>query len=193
MADQLLIDRDDSILIIIDAQPAFLDKLRAGERRALLSRLYWLIGVANWLAIPLVVTAEDLPRLGGVAPELARLLPETPTFNKMIFGLADDPAILAAVARTNRKTAILTGLETDVCVAQSALGLLARGYRVVAVADATGSPGMAHAAGLTRMRDAGVVVVDVKNLAYEWIRTVEQARRFRMECADLAVPEGLRL
>ena len=67
MADQLLIDRDDSILIIIDAQPAFLDKLRAGERRALLSRLYWLIGVANWLAIPLVVTAEDLPRFGPPA------------------------------------------------------------------------------------------------------------------------------
>lgn len=193
MADQLLIDRDDSILIVIDAQPAFLDKLPAEERRALLSRLCWLIGVANWLTIPLVVTAEDMPRLGGVAPELARLLPETPAFNKMIFGLADDPAILAAVARTNRKTAILTGLETDVCVAQSALGLLARGYRVVAVADATGSPGTAHAAGLTRMREAGVVIVDVKNLYYEWMRTVEQVRRFRAECADLAVPEGVRL
>ncbi len=193
MADQLLIDRDDSILIVIDAQPAFLGKLAAKAERALLTRLCWLIGVANWLAIPLVVTAEDVPRLGGVAPELAQLLPDTPTFNKMIFGLADDPAILAAVVRTNRKTAILTGLETDVCVAQSALGLLARGYRVVAVADATGSPGTAHTAGLTRMRDAGVVIVNVKNLYYEWLRTVEQARRFRMECADLARPEGMRL
>src|SRR5690348_12925634 len=193
MADQLLIDRDDSILNIIDAQPAFLDKLRAGERRALLSRLYWLIGVANWLAIPLVVTAEDLPRLGGVAPELAQLLPETPAFNKMIFGLADDPAILTAVASTKRKTTILTGLETDVCVAQSALGLLARGYRVVAVADATGSPGTAHVAGLSRMREAGVMIVNVKNLYYEWLRTVEQVRRFRAEHPDLRVPEGVRL
>jgi|SRR5690349_1697798 len=193
MADQLLIDRDDSILIVIDAQPAFLGKLPAEERHALLSRLCWLIGVANWLAIPLVVTAEDVPRLGGVAPELAELLRETPTFNKMIFGLADDPVILAAVARTNRKTAILIGLETDVCVTQSALGLLARGYRVVAVADATGSPGTAHAAGLSRMREAGVVVVNVKNLYYEWLRTVEQVRRFRAEHPDLRVPEGVRL
>jgi nicotinamidase-related amidase len=193
MSGQLLIDRDESILIVVDAQPAFLDKLPASERRALVSRLCWLIGVATWLEIPLVVTAEDLPHLGGVAPEIAPLLPDVPTFDKMIFGLADDPAILAAVAHTNRKTTILTGLETDVCVAQSALGLLERGYRVVAVADATGSPGTAHAAGLTRMREAGVVIVDVKNLYYEWLRTVEQVRRFRTECADLPVPEGLRL
>jgi len=193
MADQLLIDRDDSILIVIDAQPAFLGKLPARKRRTLVAYLGWLIGVATWLTIPLVVTAEDLPRLGGVALELAPVLSDTPIFNKMIFGLADDPAILAAVALTNRKTAILTGLETDVCVAQSALGLLEHGYRVVAVADATGAPEPAHAAGLSRMREAGVIIVNAKNLYYELLRTVEQVRRFRTARADLAVPDGLRL
>jgi len=193
MAERLLIDCDDSILIVIDAQPAFLDKLPARERRDLVASLSWLIGAATWLAIPLVVTAEDLPHLGGVAPELAHVLPDIPIVNKMIFGLADDPAILAAVVRTNRKTAILTGLETDVCVAQSALGLVERGYHVVAVADATGAPEPAHTAGLSRMREAGVVIVNVKNLYYEWLRTVEQVRRFRTECAHLVVPEGLRL
>jgi nicotinamidase-related amidase len=193
MSGKLLIDPDDSVLIVIDAQPAFLDKLPAGERSALVSYLCWLIGVARWLDIPIVVTTEDLPHLGGPAPEIAQMLPDTPTFNKMIFGLADDPAILAAVAQTNRKTTILTGLETDVCVAQSALGLLERGYRVVVVADATGSPGTAHAAGLERMREAGAVVLNVRNLYYEWLRTVEQVKRFRRERADLAIPEGMRL
>jgi hypothetical protein len=193
MASKLLIDHDDSILIIIDAQLAFLDKLPAQDQRTLVSYLCWLVGVATWLKIPLVVTAEDFPHLGGVAPELAAVLPGTPIFNKMIFGLADDPAILGAVAHTNRRTAILTGLETDVCVAQSALGLLERGYRVVVVADATGAPEPAHTAGLSRMREAGVVIVRVKNLYYEWLRTVEQVRRFRTACADLVVPEGLRL
>ncbi|HEV2461075.1 MAG TPA: isochorismatase family protein [Ktedonobacterales bacterium] len=193
MSEQLLIDRDDSILVVIDAQSAFLDKLPTGERTSLVSRLCWLIGVATRLKIPLVVTAEDLPHLGGVAPEVARMLPDARPFNKVIFGLADDPAILAAVAGTNRKTTVLTGLETDVCVAQSALGLLDRGYRVVAVADATGSPGTAHDAGLSRMREAGVVIVNAKNLYYEWLRTVEQVRRFRTEYATLQVPEDLRL
>ena len=194
MADHLLIDHQDSALIVIDAQPAFLDKLPEDERCALVSRIRWLIGVATWLKVPLVVTAEDLPHLGGPAPEIARLLPpETTAHDKMIFGLASDPAILEAVERTNRKTAVLVGLETDVCVAQSALGLLEHGYRVVAVADATGSPGTAHAAGLARMRDAGVVILDTKGLYYEWLRTVEQTQRFRGERADLPIPEGMRL
>lgn len=194
MADHLLIDHQDSALIVIDAQPAFLDKLPEDEQRALVSRIRWLIGVATWLKVPLVVTAEDLPHLGGPAPEIARLLPpETTAHDKMIFGLAGDPAILEAVERTNRKTAVLVGLETDVCVAQSALGLLEHGYRVVAVADATGSPGTAHAAGLARMRDAGVVILDTKGLYYEWLRTVEQTQRFRGERADLPIPEGMRL
>ena len=61
------------------------------------------------------------------------------------------------------------------------------------VADATGAPEPAHTAGLSRMWEAGVVIVHVKNLYYEWLRTVEQVRRFRTACADLVVPEGLRL
>ncbi len=196
MSAHTLIDRDDSILIVIDAQAAFLDKLPEAERRRLLDYMCWLIGVANWLRIPLIVTAEDLPHVGGIVPEVAQMLPaalKIPIYNKMIFSLADEPDILAVVAHTGRKTAILIGLETDVCVAQSALGLLERGYHVVAVADATGSPEPAHAAGLARMRDAGVIIVNVKNLFFEWIRTVDQMRRFRAECANLAKPEGLRL
>jgi len=193
MPDHSLIDHSDSILIVIDAQPAFLDKLFATEQRPLVERICWLIGVARWLHIPLVVTAEDLPHLGGPAPEIAQMLPEIPTHNKMIFSLAGDPDIMADIAHTGRNTAVLVGLETDVCVAQSALELLERGYRVVAVADATGSPEPAHSAGLNRMRDAGVIIVNTKNVYYEWMRTVDQVQRFRAERADLRAPEGMRL
>jgi nicotinamidase-related amidase len=193
MPDHLLIDSDDSIVVVIDAQAAFLNKLPMPERQALVERICWLCGVAKWLHIPFVVTAEDLPHLGGVAPEIAPSLPDVPTHNKMIFGLADDPEILAAIEGTGRHTAVLVGLETDVCVAQSALGLLERGYRVVAVADATGSPGTAHVAGLARMRDAGVIIVDTKNLYYEWLRTVARVGQFRRANADVKVPDGMRL
>lgn len=193
MPSDILIDCDDSILVVIDVQATFLDKLSEAERRPLLCRICWLMGVANWLGISLVLTAEDIPHLGSVAPEVAQVAPEIPIHNKMVFGLAADPDILGVVAQTGRRTAILIGLETDVCVAQSALGLIERGYRVVAVADATGSPGDAHNAGLDRMRDAGVLIVSVKNLYYEWLRTVERVHRFRTECAHLGVPEGVRL
>ena len=79
---------------------------------------------------------------------------------------------------TGRTTAILVGFETDVCVAQSAIGLLGQGYRVVVVADATGSPGTGHGFGLERMRGAGVLLSSVKGVYYEWVRTVQRDRAF---------------
>jgi nicotinamidase-related amidase len=88
---------------------------------------------------------------------------------------------------------VLTGLETDVYVAQSALGLLDEGLRVVVVEDAVGSPGTAHAAGLDRMRRAGVVPVVAKQLHYEWMRSVERARAFRAAHPDLVQPPGVLL
>jgi nicotinamidase-related amidase len=189
-----LVEVDDSLLLVIDVQAAFLDRLPPHDRQGLLSRIAWLIGVANYLHVPVVATAEDVVRLGGVDPAISRTLdPGVVVHDKMIFGLADDPAILAEVERTGRRTAVLLGLETDVCVAQSAVGLLEKGYRVVAVADATGSPGEAHVFGLQRIRDAGGLVLGVKGLFYEWVRTVERARQLRAECAHLGVPEGVDL
>jgi nicotinamidase-related amidase len=194
MADSALLAADDSILIVVDVQPAFLHKLAPEEQQPLLQRICWLIGVANWLHVPLIITAEDIPREGTVDAQIMQMLPpQTPIYNKMVFNLTADPTILAAVAQAQRKTAIVVGLETDVCVAHSALGLLGRGYRVAVVADATGSPGSAHQFGLDRIQRAGGLVVSVKALFYEWVRTVEQARRFRGECPGLEVPEDIRL
>ena len=194
MPTNSLLAAEDSILIAIDVQPTFLQKLAPEEHPAVLQRICWLIGVATWLHIPLIVTAEDIPRDGTVDDQVGQVLPpDTPIHNKMVFDLAAEPAIRAAVEQTHRKTAILVGLETDVCVAHSALGLIGAGYHIAVVADATGAPGTAHQLGLDRIRAAGGVIVGVKGLFYEWVRTVEQARRFRHECGHLGRPSGIGL
>ncbi len=185
-----LIDPADSVLIVIDVQDLFLAKLCPEAVPPLVARIRWLIGTARWLGIPVVATAEDIPALGGVTPAVAELLPPgMMVHNKLTFGLAADPAILAAVGAPGRGTAILVGLETDVCVTHSALGLAELGFRVAVVADATGSTGPAHAAGLDRLRDAGIALLSAKGLYYEWLRTVERANRCRTECSGaLGVP-----
>ena len=73
-----------------------------------------------------------------------------------------------------RSTAVLVGFETDVCVFQSAVGLLDEGLDAIVVEDATFSPGEMHERGLARLRDAGVRLTHCKALAYEWVRTVER-------------------
>jgi nicotinamidase-related amidase len=186
-----LINADDSVLIAIDIQDAFLNKLPKVDSEKLVNRARWLIAVAGWLKIPLIVTAEELNE-EPLAPKLLQSLPAgTLVFNKMVFGLAHQPDILAAIEQTGRKTAVLIGLETDVCVAQSALGLIEQGYRVVVVADVVGSPQNGQEIGLGRMREAGVVVLSLKSLFYEWMRTVEQVTRFHQECPGMREPDGV--
>ena len=180
MVRSRLIEARDSVLVVIDVQSAFTGKLPSEDSETLVGKICTLVQVATELHMPLVVTAEDIPNLGGVVPALAECLPpDTEVHNKMVFGLAGDPRILAAIRETGRRTAVMVGLETDVCVAQSALGLLQEGFDVVAVADACGSPGTAHDFGLERMRGAGVVVTSVKTVYYEWVRTVEGSKEQR--------------
>jgi hypothetical protein len=190
MINSTLLEVKDSLLIAIDIQPSFVEKESEEGGNALLQRMCWVIKVANWLQVPLVVTAEDVPRNGSVSDVVAELLlPNTKIYNKMIFGLAAQPDILEAVRQTKRKTAVLIGYETDVCITHSALGLMDLGYKVAVVSDATGSPGDAHQIGLERIRGAGGIIVSAKSLFYEWVRTVEKTMEF--EALGIETPEGM--
>jgi len=190
MPDSSLLDVNDSLLIAIDIQPSFVQKESADGSKALLQRMCWVIKVANWLQVPLIVTAEDIPNNGSISDEVAELLtPDTKIYNKMTFSLAAQADILEAVQQTGRKTAVLIGYETDVCITHSALGLLDLGYRVVVVADATGSPDEAHKVGLERIHGADGIIVSAKSLYYEWVRTVEKALEF--EAMGIETPEGI--
>ena len=190
MNTSALLDVNDSMLIVIDIQPSFVKKENKAETNPLLQRMCWIIKVANWLNVPLVVTAEDISNTGNICEEVAQILsPNTKIFNKMSFGLAAQVDILEAVQNTNRKTTILIGYETDVCITHSALGLLDLGNRVAVVADATGSPGEAHQIGLERIRGAGGIIVSAKSLYYEWIRTVQKSNEY--ESSGIETPEGM--
>ena len=90
--------------------------------------------------MPVVVTEEE-PERNGADRSADRRGRGTPVFTKPTFGLAGTPEILDAVLATERRTAVLVGVETDVCVYQSAVGLLDAGLRVIAVEDAIFSPG----------------------------------------------------
>lgn len=190
--DGHLLNREDSVLCVIDVQPGFVDKLGPSDgREAFVQRVVWLTALARALAVPIVVTEEEPQRNGSTLSAVVDRLPEeTPRHVKPVFGLADVPEILGAVVATRRRTAVLVGMETDVCVAHSALGLLDRGYRVAAVRDAVAAPGDGHTDGIERMRAAGIVLVGTKGLFYEWARTVEGAWGLDEAMASVTLPDG---
>jgi nicotinamidase-related amidase len=190
-----LLEREDCVLIVVDVQPGFVAATEpAGKAADVVARIAWLVRVAAALKVPIVVTEEQPDRNGpteGVVREA--LPPGTRVFTKPVFGLADVPEIVGAVDGTGRQTALLIGAETDVCVAQSALGLLDRGFRVAVVADATYSPDSMHDHGLRRIAEAGGVIVHAKGVYYEWLRTVDAATAFRSTHPDLEEPPGFSL
>jgi nicotinamidase-related amidase len=167
-----LLDRDDSVLVVVDAQPGFLPT----EADSAVARMAWLVAVAARLGIPVVVTEEEPERNGVTDERVAGRLPaDTPVFRKPTFGLAGTPEILDAVRATGRAAVVVVGCETDVCVAQSAIGLRDAGFGCVVVDDATFSPGEMHERGLARVDSEGVARNHAKGVTYEWLRTVDDA------------------
>ena len=193
MQDGFLFHRNTSCLVVIDVQQYFLGKLPLDQRAPLVARIAWLMRVARALGIPLIATAEDIADNGPLVAELAALLPEgQAVFDKLVFGLHDQPDIRAAVDASGRKAFVLVGLETDVCIAHSALGLAAAGHRVAVLEDGTGSPPPHHAAGLARLRDAGVTVTTVKGIYYEWLRDLATLAKLKAAIGT-ELPAGLTL
>lgn len=188
-----LIDRHDSCLIVIDVQSHFLDKLPLDWRRPLVARIAWLVRVAKALGIPVIATAEDIAHDGPLVPELISELPSgTSVHDKMVFGLAGQGAILDDIKRAGRGTCVLIGLETDVCIAHSAIGLMQEGYQVAVIEDATASPPPHHAAGLRRIAAAGSLITTCKGIHYEWVRDLTTLATLKQKIGS-DLPEGLTL
>jgi nicotinamidase-related amidase len=188
-----LINVGDCVLIIIDVQDHFLARLPLERAEQLINRVGWLMEVAKILKVPMIVTAEEWKRYSDFPAVLAeRLQPGTDILDKTVYGLADQADILDAVRKTGRGTAVLVGMETDVCVTHSTVGLMQNGFQVVVLADVTDSPGDAHVYGLERMRGAGALVTSLKGLYYEWIRTVSTCNIMdEVHLKRIGLPKGM--
>ncbi|MEU5798561.1 isochorismatase family protein [Streptomyces sp. NPDC047813] len=193
-----LIDRDDCALVIIDVQDNFYPPRRLDVDRQrfheMMQRIVWITSVADRLGIPVVVTEEDPENSGHTVPEIREALPaEAVTLPKNAFAVWDNPGIAAAIEAAGRTTMVLVGIETDICVAHSAIQLHHAGKRVVVVDDAAYSPGEAHERGLRRLGGRGIETLSTKELFYDWVRTIQAADTFHDTHADLSVPPGVRL
>ncbi|MFH8574080.1 isochorismatase family protein [Streptomyces sp. NPDC017993] len=192
-----LLDVDDCALVVIDVQTNFYPPKRLDVDRLLLNeavqRIAWIAAAAAELKVPVVVTEEE-PDCNDHTEDIIRAaLPEDAlTFPKNAFSVWDNPDIAARIEATERGTMVLTGLETDICVAHSALRLHEAGKRVVVVNDATFSPRHAHQAGLRRLAEEGIETLSTKELFYDWVRTIERANAFHQATPHLAVPPGVR-
>ena len=145
-----------------------------GESEPVMQRIEELLVLADVAQFPLVATFEDSPEWNGWLPErLEEVFPEHGRrLVKKTFDCCREPEIRAAIEALGVEQIVLAGAETDVCVLQSALGLLEMGYEVFLVVDAIFSNEANVEPALARMRQAGAVPLTYKTLFYEIDRSV---------------------
>lgn len=162
-------------LVVVDIQEKLLSPIF--NREQLVRNAALLIRLAGILELPVLVTTQYARGLGETTPAIAALLQALPTppspIDKVEFGCFGVEPFCAAMKALpgNRNTVLLTGMETHICVMQTALGALAQGYLVHVAADAVGSRAKLNwQIGLQRMRDAGCVISSTEMMIYELLR-----------------------
>jgi len=161
------LERSRAALVVVDAQERLFPHIHAHE--ALEQALVTLVKGVRELALPVVVTEQYVKGLGSTIPAVQDALGEAyQPLEKMSFSCCGDNRFLEALLATGRSDVILCGIETHVCVYQTATDLLDRGYRVHLVTDAVSSrtPENRDLA-IQRLLNAGVTPTSVEMLLFE--------------------------
>jgi nicotinamidase-related amidase len=166
------LEPDQCALIVVDMQQKLLPPIWEKER--LVRNTQLLIRLAGILKIPAIVTTQYAKGLGQTVPDVASMLPNTPPVDKLMFSCFGSDVFCSLLKRLpgQRTTVLLCGMETHICVMQTALGALREGYLVHVAADAVSSrTELNWRIGLDRMRAAGAILSSAEMMTYELLRS----------------------
>jgi nicotinamidase-related amidase len=162
-------------LVVVDLQEKLLPAIADHER--VLRNSVLLLRLAEVLALPVVLTTQYQRGLGPTVPEVTQAAGGTVPFDKVTFGCFGSPEFLARLAALGgRDQLLVAGIESHICVAQTVVGALEKGYTVHVASDAVGSRSQENrAVGLGRMEKAGALVSSTEMAIYELLGTSDAA------------------
>ncbi len=159
---------DESVLVVVDVQDKLLAKMPTAA--GLVASVGFVLDVANLLTIPVRATEQYPKGLGPTTADIARRLSQ-PVPAKTAFSCGGADGFVSELKALGRSTVVLVGMETHVCVAQTALDLLAVGFAVFLPVDAVSSRfDLDHMTALRRLETAGAVPSTAEAVAFEWVR-----------------------
>lgn len=161
-----LLDKDDCVLLIVDVQTRLAPLIHGIGRVS--ENIVKLVRFAHIIGLP-VVLAEQI-NLGETLPEIREALGDFPAIKKTEFDCFGSDAVASSLSGSGRKVLLAAGIETHICVAQTALSGLRR-FDVHVIADATSSRSpVDRDIAFERMRGAGVVLTSTEMLIYELLK-----------------------
>ncbi len=174
----MLCRASDSLLVLVDAQTRLSAVMPDAARERVLRNSGILLQAATLLHVPLLVTEQYPKGLGHTETSLTALFPpHTSLIEKTCFSCGAAPGFMERLNASARTQIILAGMETHVCILQTALELKRAGREVFVVEDAVCSrTGEHHQNALARLRHNGVVVTNTESVLFEWLRDATHAQ-----------------
>ncbi|KAI0976286.1 Isochorismatase hydrolase [Xylaria arbuscula] len=163
----------DQAIFVCDPQEKFRNAIWQFDKILLTAQK--VLRAAQILKIPVFVTTQNRARLGGIVPELEDLIKDAAVnLDKTRFSMAvpdiESHELIAAGndGKEKRRSIVIVGIESHICVTQTALDLLKRGHRVYVLADGVSSCNEQEVPlALARLRAEGVVVTTSESWLYE--------------------------
>lgn len=160
-----MLNRKNTILVLMDVQGKLAEVV--DESDALFANLRRLLTGMKALDIPVIVTEQIPEKLGPTRAELQEFITRAP-ISKSSFGCCGEPAFFEAIEQTHRKQIILCGIETHICIYQTALQLQETGHKAYVVTDAVSSRNPSDKAwALRRLECEGVRLTQTEMTLFE--------------------------
>lgn len=170
------LEAEQCALVVIDIQEKLLPPIF--QKELLVRNAQLLIRAAGILKIPTLVSTQYAKGLGSTVSDVASLLPATESVDKTLFSCFGSDVFCGLLRRLpgKRDTLLLCGMESHICVTQTALSALREGYLVHIASDAVSSRSEWNwKIGLDRMRSAGAVISSTEMMIYELMRSSSSA------------------
>ena len=157
------------LLLCIDLQPAFL--AASPDRQRVHRRCSFALAVAKGLGLPVLFTEQVPAKLGGTAEDLLALVDQPVALGKDAFSAFGSKVIIAHLKASGAKHLLICGIETPVCVYQTARDALQAGYQVTVLVDCVGARRAEDAtAVLAHLVQAGCAVLPAETVFYAMLR-----------------------
>jgi nicotinamidase-related amidase len=165
------IQREEAVLVVVDVQDVLMKQMNQGVAEKVIRNIRTLLAFAKKMAIPVLITEQYPKGLGPTVSEIKTELGPTLPIEKISFSCCGAETFNEKLNQTGRNQVILVGIETQVCVLQTADDLIQAGHEVHAVADAICSRRkLDWEVGLRWMEKKGAVISTTEIIAFQLLK-----------------------
>lgn len=163
------LNKENTIGLVIDMQEKILPHINNNEN--IIKSCLTMVNGLRTLSVPIVVTQQYTKGLGNTIPIVNEAIGNFSYIEKTTFSCYREPSFIKVLNRTGKRNVVIMGIESHVCVLQTALDLLYNNFNPVIVTDAIGSrKDEDRTIALWRMRDVGCIMTTTESILFELCR-----------------------